>query len=61
MHFKSPKKKLDLMNNSIMSVLVSLQARLASLRQLQYATGEELRRRRTLMPSILDNLFKGDL
>ena len=28
---------------------------------LQSATGEELRRRRTLMPSILDKAFKEDL
>jgi hypothetical protein len=29
--------------------------------QLQSATGEELRLRRTLMPSILDKTFKGKL
>ncbi len=28
---------------------------------LQSASGEELRRRRTLMPSILDKAFKGEL
>ncbi len=35
--------------------------RLASLRELQSATGEELRRRRTLLPSVLDRAFKGEL
>ena len=35
--------------------------RLASLRQLQSATGEELRLRRTLLPSVLDKAFKGEL
>jgi len=34
------------------------QARPVSLRQLQSATGEELS---TLMPSILDKAFKGEL
>jgi len=34
-----------------------VQARLASLRELQSATGEELRRRRTLLPSVLDGMF----
>jgi len=28
---------------------------------LQSATGEELRRRRTLLPSVLDRAFKGEL
>jgi len=43
------------------------QARLAShkgmisLWELQSATGEELRRRRTLLPSVLDRAFKGEL
>jgi hypothetical protein len=32
-----------------------------SLRESQSATGEELRRSRTLLPSILDKAFKGDL
>jgi len=36
------------------------QARLASLPQLQSATGEELRLR-TLLPSVLDRAFKGEL
>ena len=35
--------------------------RLVSLRELQSATGEELRRRRTLLPSVLDRAFKGEL
>jgi hypothetical protein len=34
---------------------------LASLRELQSATGEELRRRWTLLPSVLDRAFKGEL
>jgi len=38
-----------------------LWVRLASLRRLQSATGEELRRRRTLLPSVLDRAFKGEL
>jgi hypothetical protein len=43
------------------------QARLASLRKpdkgviLQSAAGEELRWRRTLVPSVLDRVFKGEL
>ena len=39
-------------------------ARLASLRELQSATGEELRPRRTLLPSVLrpqGGAFKGEL
>jgi len=49
-----------------MRILDSIQARLASLRELQSATGEELRRRRTLLPSptgiisVLDRAFKGE-
>ena len=51
----------------------AVQARLASRRGmislrephkgviLQSATGEELRRRRTLLPSVLDRAFKGEL
>jgi hypothetical protein len=31
------------------------------LRELQSQTGEELRRRRTLLPSVLDRAFKGEL
>ena len=31
-----------------------------ALRELQSASGEELRRRRTLPPSILDKAFKGE-
>jgi hypothetical protein len=45
----------------IVAYLDSVQARLASLRELQSATGEELRRRRTLLPSVLDRAFKGEL
>ena len=40
-----------------------MSARLASLRELQSATGEELRPLfgRTLLPSVLDRAFKGEL
>ena len=38
--------------------LDSVQARLASLRELQSATGEELD---ALLPSVLDRAFKGEL
>jgi len=31
-----------------------------TLRELQSATEEELRRRRTLLPSVLDRVFKGE-
>ena len=41
-------------------VLRDRQARLASLRELQSTTGEELRLR-TLLPSVLDRAFKGEL
>ena len=41
-----------------MSTLDSVQARLASLRELQSATGEELD---ALLPSVLDRAFKGEL
>ena len=42
----------------IMSYLDSIQVRLASLRELQSATGEELS---ALLPSVLDRAFKGEL
>ena len=42
----------------IMEYLDSVQARLASLRELQSATGEELN---ALLPSVLDRAFKGEL
>jgi hypothetical protein len=45
----------------IVAYLDSVQSRLASLRELQSATGEELRRMRTLLPSVLDRAFKGEL
>jgi len=41
-----------------MAYLDSVQARLASLWQLQSATGEELD---ALLPSVLDRAFKGEL
>jgi len=42
----------------IVAYLDSVQARLASLRELQSATGEELD---ALLPSVLDKAFKGEL
>jgi hypothetical protein len=54
----------------IVAYLDNVQARLASrkgmisLREIQSATGEELRRRRTLLPSVLrpsGGAFKGEL
>jgi type I restriction enzyme S subunit len=47
----------------IVAYLDSVQARLASLRELQSQTGEELRPffGRTLLPSVLDRAFKGEL
>ena len=42
----------------IVAYLDSVQARLASLRELQSATGEELG---ALLPSVLDRAFKGEL
>ena len=42
----------------IMAYLDSVQTRLASLRELQSATGEELD---ALLPSVLDRAFKGEL
>ena len=36
-------------------------ARLVAVRELQSTTGEELRHRRTLLPSVLDRAFKGEL
>jgi type I restriction enzyme, S subunit len=42
----------------IVAYLDGVQARLASLRELQSATGEELS---ALMPSVLDRAFKGEL
>jgi type I restriction enzyme S subunit len=42
----------------IVAYLDSVQARLASLRELQSVTGEELD---ALLPSVLDRAFKGEL
>ena len=42
----------------IVAYLDSVQARLASLRELQSATGEELD---ALLPSVLDRAFRGEL
>ena len=42
----------------IVAYLDSVQARLASLRELQSATGEELS---ALLPSVLDRALKGEL
>ena len=38
-----------------------LQTKVNALREVQSASGEELRRRRTLLPSVLDRAFKGEL
>ncbi|MEK6752550.1 MAG: hypothetical protein AABZ00_09815 [Chloroflexota bacterium] len=38
-----------------------VQVRLVAVRESQPAAGEELRRRRTLLPSVLDRAFKGEL
>ncbi|MBI5825481.1 MAG: hypothetical protein HZB18_15740 [Chloroflexi bacterium] len=38
-----------------------VQVRLVAVRELQSATGEELRHQRTLLPSVLDRAFKGEL
>jgi len=47
----------------IVAYLDGLQAKVNELRELQSASGEELRPffGRTLMPSILDKAFKGEL
>ena len=47
----------------IVAYLDSVQARLAAVRELQSAAGEELRPLfgRTLLPSVLDRAFKGEL
>jgi hypothetical protein len=42
---------------TIVTYLDSTKARLASLRELQAATGEELS---ALLPSVLDRAFKGE-
>jgi type I restriction enzyme, S subunit len=42
----------------IVAYLDSVQARLASLRELQSAAGEELS---ALLPSVLDKAFRGEL
>ena len=58
--------KSNIEQRRIVAYLDSIQARLAShkgmisLRELQSATGEELRLR-TLLPSVLDRAFKGEL
>ena len=46
------------MDRRIATYLNSLQVRLASLRELQSATGEELS---ALLLSVLDRAFKGEL
>jgi type I restriction enzyme S subunit len=55
--FQIPVPPLD-EQRRIVAYLDSVQARLASLRELQSATGEELS---ALLPSILDKAFKGEL
>jgi hypothetical protein len=41
--------------------LDGLQGKVNAMRELQSTSGEELRRSRTLMPSVLDRAFKGEL
>ena len=55
--FQLPVPPLD-EQRRIVAYLDSVQARLASLRELQSATGEELS---ALLPSVLDKAFKGEL
>jgi len=55
--FPMPVPPLD-EQRRIVAYLDSVQARLASLRELQSATGEELS---ALLPSVLDRAFKGEL
>jgi len=38
-----------------------LLTRVNVMREVQSASGEELRRRRTLMPSVLDRAFRGEV
>jgi len=45
----------------IVAYLDGLQGKVNALRELQSTSGEELRRRRTLIPSVLDRAFKGGL
>ena len=45
-------------NSHIVACLNNIQARVALLRELQSATGEELD---ALLPSVLDRAFKGEL
>ncbi len=51
-------KELETLPPNIVAYLNSVQARLASLRELQSASGEELD---ALLPSVLDRAFKGEL
>ena len=55
---RETEKSLDPSAARIVVYLDSVQARLASLRELQSATGEELD---ALLPSVLDKAFKGEL
>ncbi len=55
--------KNDNEQRRIVAYLDGFQAKVNALRELQSASGEELRPvvGRTLMPSILDKAFKGEL
>ena len=55
--------KSDIEQRRIVVYLDDLQAKVNALRELQSATGEELRPLfgRTLLPSVLDKEFKGEL
>jgi type I restriction enzyme S subunit len=59
-HFRKVKINVPPLDEQrrIVAYLDSVQARLASLRELQSATGEELS---ALLPSVLDRAFKGEL
>ncbi len=45
----------------VVTYLDGLQAKVNALQELQSATREELCRRRTLLPSVLDRALKGEL
>jgi hypothetical protein len=55
------KKPLDSSAARIVAYLDGLQGKVNAMRELQSTSGEELRRSRTLMPSVLDRAFKGEL
>jgi hypothetical protein len=58
---QSRHKRLRIPERKVVAFLDGSQAKVNSLGELQSASGEELRRRRMLMPSTLDRAFKGEL